>query len=200
MLDTETTGREPAEDRIVEIAIVKGCDGVVLSRDTWLINPERPIPESASVVHGIRDDDVRDQPTFAEVCGEVLACLSGAIPAAYNAAFDRGFLLAEIKRVGRSDLVDAPATRDRVVWLDPLVWARHLYPNEKSRKLSVMASLLGVELENAHRATADAEAALLVMYKMGTNDRIPSTYGKMVQEQVGIARAQEDARTMWRRR
>jgi DNA polymerase-3 subunit epsilon len=200
MIDTETTGREPAEDRIVEIAIVTGRDGKVLSRDTWLINPQRPIPEDSSAVHGIRDEDVRDKPTFADVCPEILERLAGAVPAAYNAAFDRGFLLAEIKRIGRGGLLDVPATRDRVVWLDPLVWARHLYPEEKSRKLTSMAELLGIELQQAHRATADAEAALLVMYKMAEQDRIPKGYGEIIQEQVRIARSQDEARNMWRRR
>ena len=200
MIDTETTGREPAEDRIVEIAIVRGCNGVVLSRNTWLVNPQRSIPEGASAVHGIYDKDVRDQPTFADVCGEVLACMAGAIPAAYNAPFDRGFLLAETRRVGHIEMVDVPAVRDRVVWLDPLVWARHLFPTEKSKKLSVMAQLLGVELIEAHRATADAEAALLVLYKLAENAKVPAGYGKMVQEQASIARAYDEMRSMWRRR
>lgn len=200
MIDTETTGREPAEDRIVEFAIVTGRDGRVVSRDTWLLNPERAIPEESSAVHGIHDEDVRGKPTFADVCGEILERLSNAIPAAYNAAFDRGFLLAEVKRAGRGDLLDVPATRDRVVWLDPLVWARHLYAEEKSRKLGSMAELLGIELEQAHRATADAEAALLVMYKLAEQDRVPKLYGDFIQEQMRIARAQDEARSMWRRR
>jgi DNA polymerase-3 subunit epsilon len=200
MIDTETTGRDPAEDRIVEIAIVKGCAGGVLTRNTWLIDPKRSIPEGASQVHGIYDKDVAGQPTFADVCDEVLACMADAIPAAFNAGFDRGFLLAEIRRLQRSDRADVPATRDHVVWMDPLVWARHLFPNERNRKLGTMASLLGVALENAHRATADAEAALMVMYKMAEGNKIPEAYGKMVREQVELTRQQEDARTMWRRR
>ncbi|MFW5740603.1 MAG: exonuclease domain-containing protein [Myxococcota bacterium] len=200
MIDTETTGRDPVEDRIVEIGIVTGRDGQVFSRDTWLINPGRPIPAESSAVHGIHDDDVRDKPMFADVCGEILAKLANAIPAAYNTAFDRGFLLAEVRRAGRSDLLDVPATRDRVVWLDPLVWARHLFPGEKSRKLGMVAELLGVELENAHRATADAEAALRVMYEMAKDARVPDAYGTCIQEQVRIARAQDEARMMWRRR
>jgi len=200
MIDTETTGTEAAEDRIIEIAIVKGCNGVVLSRDAWLVNPGRHIPEASSAVHGIRDEDVRMKPSFADVCSEVLACMDGCIPGAYNAPFDRGFLLAETRRVGRADLADVPAIRDRVVWLDPLVWARFLYPNEKSRKLTAMASLFGIALEQAHRATADAEATLMLMYKMAEDSRIPKGYGKMVQEQVSAARAQDDARRMWRGR
>jgi DNA polymerase-3 subunit epsilon len=200
MIDTETTGREAAEDRIVEIAVVLGQNGQVISRDTWLVNPERPIPPESSAVHGISDNDVRGKPTFSDVCDEVLKRLAGAIPAAYNAAFDRGFLLAEIRRTGRRDLLDVPATRDRVAWLDPLVWARHLHPDEKSRTLGAMAALLGVKLEKAHRAFDDAEAALLVMYKLAENDQVPKRYGDFIQEQIRLARAQDEARSMWRHR
>jgi len=200
MIDTETTGRDPAEDRIVELAIVIGRDGQVVSRDAWLINPERPIPEDATKVHGISNDDVKDKPTFSDVCGEILAKLAGAIPAAYNASFDRGFLLAEVKRVATSDTPDVPAVRDRVVWLDPLIWARHVYASERSRKLGDIAELLGVTLDQAHRATADAEAALGVMYKLANDERIPVAYGAFIQEQVRLARAQDEARKMWRNR
>lgn len=200
MIDTETTGRNPAEDRIVELAIVTGLDGEVVSRDTWLINPGCPIPPESSAVHNIHDDDVRDKPSFAEVCGEILGKLADAIPAAYNANFDRGFLLAEVRRAERTGLVDVPATRERVVWMDPLVWARHLFPTEKSRKLSAVAELLGVQLETAHRATDDSEAALRVMYEMAKDERVPAAYGAFIQEQVRVARAQDEARMMWRRR
>lgn len=198
MLDTETTGRDPNEDRIVEIGIVIGRGGEVVQRHAWLLNPGRPIPAEATAVHGISDKDVRNKPSFADVCDEVLKALQDAIPAAYNATFDRGFLLAEVRRCGGQ--VDAPAVRDRVVWLDPLVWARHLYASAKSRRLGEVAEMLGVQLENAHRATDDAEAALRVMYKMGEDERIPTEYGTLIQEQMRIARAQEEARRIWRNR
>ena len=200
MIDTETTGRDAAEDHIVELAVVVGQDGKIISRDTWLINPGVPIPAETTKVHGISDEDVAHKPAFAEVVDEILAALSDAIPAAYNAPFDRGFLLSEVRRVGRSDLPDVPAVRQRVVWLDPLIWARHLHHKEKSKRLGEMAKLLGVKLENAHQATADAEAALEVMYAMGKDDRVPKPYGEMIQEQIRIGKAQDEARQMWRRR
>jgi DNA polymerase-3 subunit epsilon len=200
MIDTETTGRDPVEDRIVELAIVVGRGGQIESRDAWLINPGRPIPEEATKVHGITDDDVKDKPSFADVCAEILAKLAGVIPAAYNASFDRGFLLAEVKRAASSSTQDVPAVRERVVWLDPLIWARHLHASERSRKLGDVAELLGVTLDQAHRATADAEAALQVMYKLAEDERVPAAYGPFIQEQVRLARAQEEARKMWRNR
>jgi len=199
MIDTETTGRKASEDRIIEIAIVKGRDGEILSRDSWLINPGCPIPEDSSAVHGILDEHVESKPFFADVCDEIIEKLEGAIPAAHNASFDREFLLAEIQRLQRHDLRDVPAIRDRVVWIDPLVWARHLFQEEKSRKLSAMAELLGVEMERAHRATDDASAALRLMYKMAEQNRVPSAYGEFIQEQVRLSRIQGEARSGWRR-
>ena len=202
MIDTETTGRLAQHDRIVELAIVVGKAGAVVSRDTWVINPQCAIPAEASAVHGIYDADVVDKPVFADVAREIVNRFEGAIPAAYNASFDRGFLLAEVKRslhAVQGEFPDVPATRDRVVWIDPLVWARHLYPDEKSRTLSAMAQLLGVNLSHAHRATDDAEAALLVMYELAKDKRVPKSYGDFIQQQVSHARAQEEARKLWRR-
>ena len=58
----------------------KGAEG--------LVNPGRPIPQEATDVHKITDDDVKDAPTFEGVAAEVAAMLAGCVPAAYNAAFD----------------------------------------------------------------------------------------------------------------
>lgn len=200
MLDTETTGRDASQDRIVEIGIVVGRRGEIVSRVEWLINPGRPIPEDATKVHGIKDEDVKDKPRFADACREVMKALEGAIPAAYNAAFDRGFVMAELRRARLDKEAQAPALREGVQWIDPLVWARHLHSSMRSRTLGEMASRLGVELDHAHRATADAEAALLIMYKLAEDPRVPKTYGALIMEQVRLARGQEEARSMWRNR
>ena len=200
LLDVETTGRDSGVDRIVELGIVIARGGAIIDRRGWLVNPERPIPAEATAVHRITDADVAEAPTFAKVFPEVLAMLSGAIPAAYNADFDRGFLLAETLRAGvviGPSL--APAFRREVDWLDPLVWARELQASEKSRTLGEVARRLGVELANAHRATDDAEAALRVLMAFGKDDRVPRTYGAFVIEQKRLSRAQADARARWRR-
>ena len=198
-LDTETTGRDAQNDRLVEVGIVLGVRGVVVDRKSWLINPGRPIPVEAKNVHGISDEDVADKPPFAAVAAEIVAALAGAIPAAYNAQFDRGFLLAELERAGLRFPDAPPAIRNDVDWLDPLTFARELYKEEKSRSLGDMAKRLGIELENAHRATDDAEAALTILYAFGKDPRVPRAYGSLVQEQRRLNRIQEDARRLWRR-
>jgi DNA polymerase-3 subunit epsilon len=198
LVDFETTGRDPAGDRIVEIGVVIGRGGVVQRRHGWLVNPGRPIPKESSDVHGIKDADVADKPPFAAIVGELAEALRGAIPAAYNAAFDKAFLLAELERLGPREEGAPPAFRREVEWVDPLVLARELYAGEQSRSLGDMARLLGIELTNAHRAVDDAEAALRVLVALGRDPRVPDTYAGLVQEQRRLGRLQSEARRMWR--
>ncbi|UQA61014.1 3'-5' exonuclease [Polyangium aurulentum] len=198
-LDVETTGRNPATDRLVEVAVVIGRGGEVLARQSWLINPGRPIPAESTAVHGIKDEDVAGKPSFVEVADEILAALAGAIPAAYNASFDKGFLLAELERAGVRPETPPPAMRREVDWIDPLTFARELYKKEESRALGDMAALLGISLVNAHRATDDAEAALRVLYALSKDPRVPRAYGSFIQEQRRLLRVQDEARARWRR-
>lgn len=197
VLDVETTGRSSETDRVVEVGIVVGKGGVVLRKHSWLVNPGVPIPEEARAVHGISDADVANAPRFEAIATEVLEAMSGCVPAAYNASFDKAFMLMEFARAGVA-LEPHPHMKRVVEWLDPLVWARVLFADEKSRTLGDMATRLGVNLETAHRATDDAEAALMVLYKMSQDARIPRAYGAFVQEQRRYALQQADARRLWR--
>lgn len=200
-IDTETTGRDASMDRIVEIGVILGISGEVKARHNWLINPGIPIPEAASQIHGITDDQVKDAPTFAEIIPTILDLLRAAIPAAYNASFDRGFLVSEMNRAGLSRAERLPpALRDNVEWLDPLVWARHIQKYEKGKTLSDVAARLGIPLENAHRAADDAEAALRVMYIFANDERVPKTYAAFMQEQRRLARLQEEDFKQWKAR
>jgi len=192
LIDVETTGKDASVDRVVEVGVAIARGGEVVERKNWLVNPGRPIPKEASDVHKITDDDVKDAPAFERVAQEIVAALAGCIPAAYNAAFDRAFLTSELGRAGLS-------LRRDVEWLDPLVWARELQQGERSRALGEVAARLGIALENAHRASDDAEAALRVMLALGRDVRVPRTYAAMVQEQRRLAMAQADERRMrWR--
>jgi len=196
-IDTETTGRDPATDRVVEVACVRWERGEVVLRKSWLINPGRPIPKEAFDVHGISDEAVKDAPTFDAVVPELVEALRGAVPLAYNAEFDRKQLMSELGRVG-VPASPPPAFQKNVEWIDPLVWARELQKLEKSRALAEVAARLGVELKTAHRATDDAEAALHVFVKFQDDLRLPKAYGAFLQEQRRLARAFENERIRWR--
>jgi DNA polymerase-3 subunit epsilon len=215
LLDVETTGRDASVDRVVELGIVIAKNGVITARYNWLIHPSIPIPAEVTAVHGIKDEDVKDSPRFEAIAHEVAAALAGCIPAAYNAAFDRAFLVGEFGRAGAlknvAELAAAasgaeappapaipPALRRDVEWLDPLVWAREIQQGEKSRALGDVAARLGVKLENAHRASDDAEAAMLVLYSLAESGKIPPQYGALVQEHRRLSLAQADERRRWR--
>jgi DNA polymerase-3 subunit epsilon len=196
-IDTETTGRDPSSDRVVEVACVRFERGEIVLRKSWLVNPGRPIPQEAFEVHGISDDDVKDAPAFEAILPELLEALAGAIPLAYNAEFDRKQLLSELGRVA-APATPPPAFQKNAEWIDPLVWARELQKLEKSRALAEVAARLGIELTQAHRATADAEAALHVFVKFQEDSRLPKTYGAFLQEQRRLSRSFENERVRWR--
>jgi DNA polymerase III subunit epsilon len=201
LLDVETTGRDASVDRVVELGIVVGRRGEVVARYNWLINPGMPIPAEVTAIHHITDEMVADKPRFETVASEIANALSGCVPAAYNALFDRAFLMSEFSRaksLGMAEPTGVPALTRDVEWLDPLVWARDIQENEKSRSLGDVAARLGVKLETAHRAEDDAEAALRVLYALGKDPRMPRAYGAMVQEQRRLSQKQADARRMWR--
>lgn len=198
-IDTETTGRDPAVDRIVEIGVIVWQRGEVVARHRWVVNPGRPIPKEAFDVHGIGDDDVRDKPAFSDVYGELLAALEGRVPLAYNADFDRAFLVEEISRCESSGRTLPPAARRGTEWIDPLVWARELHKEERSRALVDVADRLGIPLEKAHSAVHDAEAAARVFSAFLTDPRVPQTYAAFIQEQKRLARIHGEDRQFWRR-
>jgi DNA polymerase-3 subunit epsilon len=216
LLDVETTGRDASVDRVVEIGIAVGRHGAVVARYDWLVDPGIPIPDEAAGVHGITDAMVAGKPRFEAIASEVAQALRGCVPAAYNAQFDRAFLHGEFSRarpelrgeaagdgpkgaiIHVADPAGVPALARETEWIDPLVWARELQADEKSRALGDVAARLGVGLEKAHRAQDDAEAALRVLYALGKDPRVPRAYGALVQEQRRLAHAQADARRAWR--
>lgn len=200
LLDVETTGRDAMNDRIVELAIVVGRRGEIVERFEWLVNPGRPIPDEARQVHQISGEMVADKPPFAEVAGEIVRALTGTVPGAYNAPFDKGFVTAELGRAGLEGELLPPSLRPSTEWLDPLVWTRELQKYEKGKTLGDVTARLGITLEGAHRATNDAEAALRVMYAFAKDVRVPKGYAALVQEQRRLARQQEEERARWRSR
>jgi DNA polymerase-3 subunit epsilon len=197
-IDTETTGKDPAVDRVIEVALVVWERGEVAARHRFLVNPGRPIPQEAFEVHGISDDAVKDAPPFSAVVSEVIELLAGKIPLAYNAEFDRAFLIEEATRAGVQSSSLPPALRRSVEWVDPLVWARELHKDEKSRALTDVAERLGIALEKAHSAVHDAEAAMRVHAAFLSDTRVPATYGAFVQEQRRLARLHAEERKYWR--
>lgn len=153
--DLETTGVNIASDRIVEISYLKVYpNGNEMSR-TLRINPEMHIPEQASEVHGIYDDDVKDCPTFKQVAKDVAHDFEGADIAGFNSnRFDVPLLAEEFLRAG----VDLDMTRRK--FIDVQV----IFHKMEQRTLSAAVKFYcGKELEGAHSADADTRATYEVL-------------------------------------
>jgi DNA polymerase-3 subunit epsilon len=119
---------------------------------------------------------------------------------AYNASFDRSFLLAEVER-NRHALPEGrrpPAMDPAVAWVDPLVWAREGLKDLKSRRLGDVCAHFGIPLEQAHRAAGDAEAAGHVLFALA--EKIPAVYGELIRLQARYAAFQEAEMNRFRRR
>jgi len=158
VLDTETTGLEVQRGhRVIEI----GCVELVQRRRTGrefhtYLNPEREIDEGARAVTGISDEFLLDKPRFAEIAREFLDFIDGAEVIAHNAAFDIGFLDAELQRAG----IDGPGLAARVPVLDTLALAREKFPGQRN---SLDALCKRLEIDNSHRGLHGAllDASLL---------------------------------------
>ena len=153
VLDTETTGLEPATgDRIVEIGAVELLNHMPTGRTYHqYLNPERMMPKEAFEVHGLGDDFLRDKPLFKAVARDFLAFIGDAPLIIHNAAFDMKFLNAELERVGLSPLPMARA-------VDTVQIARRKFPGSPA-SLDALCRRFGVDNSGRekHGALLDSE-------------------------------------------
>lgn len=101
-VDLETTGANPAHDRIIEVGIVKVSGGRLDYEWSTLVDPGASIPPMIQGFTGITNDMVRGAPSFADIADEVFSRIEGSLFVAHNARFDYGFLKNEFKRLERA--------------------------------------------------------------------------------------------------
>lgn len=154
-IDLETTGVNPGTDRIVEIAIIKVLPDGTRSVKRKLINPEMPIPKTASDIHGITDDMVKDAPTFKQVANELKQVLDGCDIAGYNSnRFDIPLLMEEFLRVQVE--FDMKGRK--------LVDVQKIFHQMEQRTLSAAYKFYcDKNLDGAHSAEADATATFEIL-------------------------------------
>ncbi|HYR24464.1 MAG TPA: DNA polymerase III subunit epsilon [Aquabacterium sp.] len=163
-LDTETTGLSPESgDRIVEIGCVEMVNRRLTGRHLhFYINPQRLNSEDAVRVHGLTDEFLADKPTFAALADEIIDYCTGAEVIIHNAAFDIGFLDAELALCGKGKFKDYVTGV-----IDSLLMAREMFPG-KSNNLDALCRRL--EVDNSHRtlhgALMDAELLAEVYINM----------------------------------
>ncbi len=153
VLDTETTGLEPADGhRIIEIGCVELMDRR-LTGNTYhqYIQPDRNIDAGAIEVHGITNEHLLDKPRFADIAGEFLDFIRGAELVIHNAPFDVGFINHELRLLGEPvEMVEQQCSV-----LDTLLLARRMHPGQRN---SLDALCRRYDIDNSQR---DLHGALL---------------------------------------
>lgn len=162
VLDTETTGMDPADGhRIIEIGCVE-LDNHLPTGKTWhrYINPEREVDAGAVAVHGIKTEFLKDKPTFGEVVGDFVEFIGDATLVIHNAEFDTKFLNAELKTFGFPSIKPANV-------IDTLMMARKKFPGSPAN-LDALCRRFNIDLSGRelHGALLDAQLLAAVYLEL----------------------------------
>lgn len=153
VLDTETTGFDPAEGhRIVEIGAVELFNHMPTGKTYHqYIDPQRMMPKEAFEVHGLGDDFLRGKPVFKAIGQAFLDFIGDAKLVIHNAAFDMKFLNYELKQIGLPALDWSRA-------IDTLMIARQKFPGSPA-SLDALCRRFGVDNSSRekHGALLDSE-------------------------------------------
>lgn len=145
VLDLETTGLSPCEDKIIEIAAIKCINGEIVDRLETLINPERKILSHITGITGISNDMVSDAPVISEVINEVIDFLGDFTLVGHNISFDFRFIAKVAGDFGM---------RYNAGGIDTLKLAKKHIKDIGSRSLESLCEYFGIETIH-HRAMAD---------------------------------------------
>jgi DNA polymerase-3 subunit epsilon len=149
IVDLETTGAQPAWDRVTEIAVVEVDGFEVTSEWSTLVNPGSAIPGPIQALTGITNGMVAAAPSFRELAEELYERLAGRVFVAHNARFDYGFLRHEFERAGRKFMAKTLCT---------VRLSRRLYAGHASHNLDSLIARHGIDCRARHRALGDADA------------------------------------------
>ena len=147
--DIETTGGNPKNSKITEIAIYKHDGEKVIDEYDTLVNPEIPIPPFIVNLTGINDRMVENSPRFFEIAKEIIEFTKDCVFVAHNVGFDYGVLRSEFRSLGFDF---------RRPHLCTVRSSRHVLPGHDSYSLGKLTRALGIDLIGRHRAGGDALA------------------------------------------
>lgn len=172
--DVETTGNNPHEDRVIEVAICRVEPG---KEPVWfvsLVNPGKKIKNSE--IHKITDKMVKDQPKFVQVAPKVNELVSGAVFISHqNNLFDERFIEEELARV---DIRWQPSAK-----LSTMTMARSLL-DRASYALPELAASLELPVQQSHRAESDVRTMMalwdVLLVRANERDPIPETIGQFI--------------------
>lgn len=193
--DLETTGIDPAADRIVTAAVISIVPGRPPHTTTWLADPGVEIPAEATEVHGISTEDARQRgraaaTVIAEVADALAAVWSATTPlCAFNASFDLSLLQAELRRYHRRDLILGGPV------VDPHCIDRQVDRYRKGKRtLAALCTHYQVRLADAHSCAGDALACARLAWKLARKcpDQVGAlSLAELHDRQVGWHREQQ---------
>jgi DNA polymerase-3 subunit epsilon len=155
VIDLETTGTNVASDRIIEIAIIKVFPDKTTQSKVKRIQPGMPIPAGSTAIHGIKDEDVKDAPTFKQAAHELKQFMENCDLAGYNSnRFDIPLLVEEFLRAD----IEFDVSKRKLVDVQRIF---HLM--EKRTLGAAYKFYCDKQLENAHSAEADALATYEIL-------------------------------------
>ena len=150
VFDIETTGLNSHFNKIIEIGAVKIKAGRIIDRYSQLINPGISIPYHITEITSITNEQVANQPKIDEAIEKFVEFVGDAVLVAHNAPFDMGFIKRDVKKCLNINLENSV--------IDTLQMARDLFPDLKKYGLGDLNKVLGLALENHHRAVDDSQA------------------------------------------
>lgn len=152
VLDTETTGLDVRQDRVIQIGAVRMHGADILETEVFdvIVNPGVPIPAASSRVHGLSDADVAGQPGFAEVAGALREFIGNAVVVGHSINFDLAILRNEAHRHG--------VIWKEPRWLDVALMSVAITPGLVSPSLDNLALTYGIAISGRHTGLGDARA------------------------------------------
>lgn len=160
ILDFETTGLK--DSAAVSLAMIRIEDGRIKCAKYYLINPKQEIEYGAYKVHGIKQSDVKDKPTFAEIWDDISKYISGQILVGHNIQFDAGVIKREIKRYGLFckpfKTVCTCKNAKKFISKEDIV----------NYKLDTVCDYFGIQMGTHHDARDDTDACRLIFNKLIT--------------------------------
>jgi DNA polymerase-3 subunit epsilon len=157
IVDIETTGGNASGSRITEIAILIHDGEKIIDRYETLVNPQRDIPLQIFALTGINNEMVKDAPVFGDIAETVFRYLDNRIFVAHNVNFDYSFIKHQLELEG----FKFSATK-----LCTVRMSRKIRPGFYSYSLGNLCNILGIDIQNRHRAGGDAEATAILFGKL----------------------------------
>ncbi len=157
--DIETTGLNPIENKILEIAAVHfSVDQGIINQFSTLVHTESIIPKESTAIHGITNSMLENAPKLDSVLKQFIDFIGKNPLLAHNASFDTSFIGYQL---GRHQL---PYPENDIY--DTLIFSRKLYPNLRSHSLSNLKKFLSIEGNPSHRALEDSQTTMNLFHTL----------------------------------